>query len=475
VTRPAPAADASFPTRRRLWWLYAAAAASFLPAIFFYYVGEEAILPIVSLEMWQRGEWVRQILYGANLQHNPLTNWLLIPLASAVGWAHMLGAMRVITIAATVATGLVLAWLCNALYRDRGFAAFAALVYLTLADGFFYRGWLAYADPLFALFVFSSIALLWIACRRTSHALLALAGAALFAAFMTKALTAYVFYAGAAVVLFIADRGYRRFLLGPASVVIHLAGVATPMAWFSLLSENAGQGSRMFAEIVAKLGPEGVGRYLIKLVAFPLEAFVRLAPAAFLAAYFAWRRRASPVAPDDRDWRIALAIVLVNFLPYWLAPQAAMRYLMPLYPLAGLVIARVLWHAGAGAVATTQRWLTVVIALKLVFVLVGYPLYQDRYRGRNYEAAAQDILAHTAGFPLYTTDVSASGLSVTAHLDILRLPGPALTFPPKEWDTGFVLAYGPDDALGRIVAIYRLGGNSLYLLCRGKACAAEKR
>jgi len=464
-----------FPTLRRLWWLYAAAAASFLPAITFYYVGEEAILPIVSLEMWQRGEWVRQILYGVNLQHNPLTNWLLIPVASAVGWAHMLGAMRLITIAATVGTGLVLAWLCHALYRDRGFAAFAALVYLTLADAFFYRGWLAYADPLFALFVFSSIACLWVACRRASLALLALAGAALFAAFMTKALTAYVFYAGAALVLFLADRDSRRFLLGPGSVAIHLAGAAAPLAWFFLLPENTGQGSRMFAEIVAKLGPEGIGRYLLRLVAYPLEAIVRFAPAAFLALYYVWRRRTPPVAPGDREWRIALAIFLINFLPYWLAPQGSMRYLMPLYPLVGLVTARVLWHAGADAVATTQRWLVGVIALKLVFVLVAYPIYQDRYRGRNYEEAAHDILARTAGFPLYTTDVSASGLSVAAHLDVMRLPAPALTFPPGRWDDGFVLAYRPDDALGRTVRTYRFGGNALHLLCRGQACVATTK
>jgi len=462
-----------FPGIARLQSLYALAAASFLPAIAFHYVGEEAIFPITSLEMWQHGEWVRQIIYGVNLKHNPLLNWLIIPLASLAGWEHMLAVTRVITIAATVGTGLVLAWLCKALYRDNAFAVFAALVYLTLADSFFFRGWLAYADPLFTFFIFAAMACLWLACERGSSGLLALAAAALFCGFMTKALTAYAFYGGAGVVLLFADRRYRAFLLGPSSWAIHLATLGLPIAWLFLLPENTGQGARMFAEIVAKLGPESVGAYLLKLLTYPLEALVRFAPATFIALYYVWKRRAPPVAADDRVWRIAWWIALINFLPYWLAPQSSMRYLMPLYPLAGLLIARILWHAGADAVATTLRWLTAVIAIKFVVAFVAFPVYQDHYRGRSYEEAARDILRRTAGQPLYVTDGSASGLSVTAHLDVLRLPAPALTFPPGEWTSGFVLAYETGAAPDRLVETYRFGGNALHLLCRGAACPGK--
>jgi hypothetical protein len=464
-----------FPGISRLRWLYAIAAASFLPTIFFYYFGEEAIFPITSLEMWQHGEWVRQILYGANLQHNPLLNWLIIPLASLAGWEHVLAVTRAITIAATVGTGLVLAWLAKSLYRDAAFAVFSALVYLTLADGFFFRGWLAYADPLFAFFVFGAIACLWLACRRASPALLALGVASLTCGFMTKAVTAYAFYGGAVLVLVIADRRYRAFLLGPASWIIHLAAIVAPLAWLSLLPENTGQGTRMLAEIATKLGPEGIGKYLLKLVVYPLETLARMAPAVFVAGYCVWKRRRGepPVAPEDRDWRIGFAIALVNFLPYWLAPQSSMRYLMPLTPLAGMLIARVLWNAGGGTVTSAVRWLIAAVAIKLAVVLAVVPIYQDRYRGRSYADAARDILRRTAGHPLYTTDVSASGLSVTAHLDILRLPARALTFPPAAWESGFVLAYSPDPELGRVTETYRFGGNTLYLLCRGSACSAK--
>jgi len=68
----------------------------------------------------------------------------------------------------------------------------------------------------------------------------------------------------------------------------------------------------------------------------------------------------------------------VNYLPYWFAPNSHVRYLVPLYPLAGLVIARLLWLGGPHLLRLTRRWLIAAIVLKLVVVLVVFPLYQTR-------------------------------------------------------------------------------------------------
>jgi 4-amino-4-deoxy-L-arabinose transferase-like glycosyltransferase len=453
----------------RWWALYLVAVATFLPAIGFHYVGEEAIFPISSLEMWHRGEWIEQLFYGSSLKHNPLFNWMIIPLASLAGWEHMLAVTRAITIAATAGTGLVVAWLCNALYRDSAFAAFAAVVYLTLADVFFYRGWLAYADPLFAFFVVAAIAALWVACLRQSAGWLVLAVSALTCAFMTKALTAYAFYAGAALVL-LAEGRYRAFLLRPVSWVVHATGAAAALAWLYFLPQNTGQGGRMFEEIVTKLAPASFVEYGLKLVAYPLDTLLHVGPLVLVAAYL--YRKKKGAMEDSPHGRTALAIALVNYLPYWLAPQSSMRYLLPLYPLAAVALARFLWMRGGAT--TARRWILGIIAVKIVAVLVAFPYYQSRYRGENFEAAARDIMQRTAGQPLYANNVSASGMSVTAHLDILRLPAAPLTFAPPRWETGFVMAYTPDPELGRVAKEYRLGGNTLYLLCRGAACAATQ-
>ena len=134
------------------------------------------------------------------------------------------------------------------------------------------------------------------------------------------------------------------------------------------------------------------------------------------------------------------------------------------------MIGRLLQACGGRAVKAGERWLWAAIALKLVVVIAAFPIYQSQYRGENYRIAAQEIAGRAAGQALYTANDSASGLSVTAHLDVLRLPAPPLTLPPGKWESGFVIAHSADPQLGRTVAHYRLGGNDLYLLCRGAAC-----
>lgn len=313
------------------------------------------------------------------------------------------------------------------------------------------------------------MAALWVACERRSAAWLVVAVLALSGAFLAKALTAYVFYGGAALVLLL--RGHRRFLLAPASVALHAAALAFPLLWFSQVMASSGQGTRMSSEILAKLAPDSLVDYLAKLVAYPLETALCLAPAGIIALWLVARRRVSTAG--DRHLMTAALIFAIGCLPYWLAPHSHVRYLLPLYPLAGLVIARVIWLAGEGALSLTRKWLIGLIVVKLALVLVVFPLYQQGYRGANHAEAAQAIIARTTGFPLYTLNVSASGLSVTAYIDVARLPLQPLSFPPAEWKDGFVLAYDPDDRIGPVAAQYRLGGNTLYLLCRGAACAAQ--
>jgi 4-amino-4-deoxy-L-arabinose transferase-like glycosyltransferase len=472
MTHSETAAESGTGSLRTWWLLFAVAALTFLPALGFYYVGEEAIFPISALEMWFHGEPVKRLLFGADLQHTPLFAWLIIPPASLFGWDAMLVVARAITITATLLTAAVVAWLAQSLYGDRIFSAVAATVYVTLADLFFYRGWLAYVDPLFGLLVFSAIACLWLACERKRYPLLALAVVLLYAAFMAKALTAYVFYAGAGLVLLFRT-DYRRFLLSLPALALHAAGAALLLGWLMIFASNRTQGSRMFSEILAKLAPENLGSYLTKLVAYPLETLLCLAPAGLLALWLVARRRATLPLTEDAALKTAAWILLVNFLPYWLAPHSHVRYLLPLYPLAGLVIARLLWLGGPQLLRLTRRWLIVVIVLKLVVVTVAFPVYQARYRGANYAEAAQAISGKTRGYPLYTNNVSASGLSVAAYINVARLPQPPLTFPPAQWADGFVITYQPDPQLGEVAAKYRLGGNDLYLLCRGAACATQ--
>jgi 4-amino-4-deoxy-L-arabinose transferase-like glycosyltransferase len=458
---------------RTLKWLVFLAALGYVPTLAFYYVGEEAIFPISSLEMWHQREWIQQLMFGSSLQHNPLFNWMIIPFATLTGWEYVLPVTRALTIAATLATSAVAGWLTWRLLRDEALAWFTALVYLTFADVMLYRGWLAYVDPLFGFFVFSAIAALWIACEERRPALIAVAVASLSCAFMSKALTAYAFYGGAVLVLMLAPHR-RRVLLGLRSIVLHVAAVFAPLLWLHSLPANAGQGTRMFAEILLKLTPADGFEYVQKLILYPLETAVRLSPAIPLLLYFAWRKRTTIDPQTAPHLKTASLIALVNFLPYWLAPISAIRYLLPIFPLWAFVVAALLWRAGQPSLITTRQWLAGAIALKFAAVVFLFPYYQSHYRGENYALTARDIMERTAGYPLYTTDVSASGMSVAGYIDTGRLPAPPVRRPPAQWDSGFVIAYSADDALGKTAHRYQLAGNDLYLLCRGTACQVAK-
>ncbi len=451
---------------KRLWLLCVLAALSFLPALHFYYVGEEAIFPISSLEMWHENSWLVQIMYGANVRHNPLFNWLIMLFSAGAGWKHVLVITRALSVLATLGSSGMLFWLARRFSGDSPFALFAALAYLTFSDVALYHGWLAYVDPLFAFFVFSSIALLWAASEEDSLRLLALSAASLSLAFLSKAFTAYAFY-GLAVFVLLSQPKCRRFLLSAPSLGLAAAALALPLFWLSLLPSQ-GQGGRMFAEILAKLAIPGLQAYAVQLVGFPLEAMLRMAPVSLLAVYYLLRGR---VVKNDADFSsTAFWMAFANLLPYWLSPQSGIRYILPIYPLFALAFAGVLWRIGGQALKISLRWIGGFLALKLVFFLILFPWYQSHYRGENYLKAAQEIMRETAGFPLFVADVSSSGLSVAGYLDVLRLPQAPLVFPPAKWDSGYVISYTENPALGKTFRTFKLGGDRLFLLCRGEAC-----
>ena len=112
-----------------------------------------------------------------------------------------------------------------------------------------------------------------------------------------------------------------------------------------------------------------------------------------------------------------------------------------------------------------------VVGVKFVLVAGAFPAYQAKVRGANYAEAAADIENRVGTQPLYTTDVSASGLSVAAYIDMARMPDrPLLRFPPDGWTDGWVMQRSDDTGAGRKVRTYQLAGDQLHLYCRGSAC-----
>lgn len=442
---------------------------SFLPTLFFYVVGEEGIYTVSSMEMGHSHNWWIETLYGANLHRPPLMNWLVVAVANLIGWKHILITTRLVSVVATLGSAAWLYWLCRKLFRDRNFALLGVLSYLSLADLLLYRGWLSYTDPLFAFFTFGAVAALWIASLEKRRELLLLSILLVSCAMLTKAFTAYVFYATAGLVL-IYQKEYRRFLLSPASLLIMASIIVVPLAWFSLVPQLGGQGGSMFNEIMRKLSALNLASYARQVFGFPLDVLLRLSPPLLLALYFLLRRRISSAENMPQHYRDALLITALSFLPYWLSPQSSIRYLLPIYPLAALLSARIIWRTDAPSQTLAMRWLGGIIAFKLIFALLLFPYYQASYRGKNYEQTAQLIMERTDGFPLYVSDVRSAGLSIMNYIDRARWPEAPLLFPPRQFDSGFILSPTIDPAQGKLQETYTLGGDQVFLLCRGSAC-----
>src|SRR4051812_31254852 len=360
------------------WWLYTAAAVSLYTTLTLPYIGEEAVYTITSLEMRLNLDFFVTTLYGNSYGRPPLLNWLILPLAEMLGWERMLLASRIVTATATVVTGLTLAWLTLNLTRNRALAAFAAVVFLS-GDVPFYRGWLAYADSLMTMCVFGAIACLWVAVLRKQGALLWLAVVLVTSGFLAKVQTAYLFY-GVAFVVLLADRDARRFLLGAHSIAAHAAAIGGLLAWNAWFTHGT-QSASTAVDILLKIKSVDVGDYLHQLWSFPPETLLRLAPATFIAAWYAWttRKTSRPVRVEGFPWRTLLAMLLLNYLPYWLGPKTHIRYIMPLYPLAALVLAVAIWNFGERPRIIAARWFLGAVVLRYAIGLWIFPWYQEHY------------------------------------------------------------------------------------------------
>ena len=459
-------------TKNIRWW-YLWAVLCFIPPLFFYYVGEEGVYTLNAMEMWQRQEFRSTVMYGmlgGGGGRPPLFSWLVIPVASGIGWENVLVAARVVTVAATVGTSLITAWLAQQLWRENTISWMAALLYLVTADVLLYRGWLSYADPLFAMMVVLAIAMAWVACLRSSYPLLAGAVLAIFAAFLTKAFTAYVFL-GVGLLVFLMNAKFRRFLLSLQAWAIYAFALLLPLMWLKFGTHDAAQHITMLNDITVKLTMPNIGDYLIRLVLYPLEMFIRLMPASLFIGYLLIRKRGT-ILEQHPAIRQSLLLAVLNFLPYWLAPYGGARYLLPIYPF--LVLPAAYLVTQQAAVFAVKRWTIGMLIFATVVNFFVFPFYQQRVRGENYRQMAIEIIAKYGQYPLYASNVSSVGLSVVANIDSLRFNQPALIWPPSDFKEGIVIAHAPDDVPGTLLRKFQIKNDAVFLICRGTACAPGK-
>ncbi len=436
-------------------------------------MGEEGVYTITSMEMAHRSEWRTPTFYGEPYPRPPLMNWLVIPLAHITGWENVLVASRLVSALATVGTGCLLFAFVSRVYRNSRLAFMSTLFFFS-GDVLFFRGWLAYADPLFGFFVFLAVASLILAVHENRVEFLIGVAFGLAGSFLTKAVTGYVFYAVSLGVVCTFNKQGRKFLLKPTSILIHALVLMVPVLWLGW-AEGAGSLPAMIQLVVDKLtglgSPFSPVSYLGERFAFLTESFIVLLPGSAIMILLIFQNRTLPSLKDKSLARIVAWLVFLNYLPYLFALSTNIRYILPLYPWCALLFALLVSKPEG---LPLRKWMvplfSVMVAMKLVFMTGAFLWYKTNGHLDAYPNAARQVMAATGSHPLYVVDSSSLGLSVTAHIDSLGFPKPPLTKPGPGWTDAFVLAREYQFPNDRVVATYPLPGGTLYLRCRGTAC-----
>ena len=98
------------------------------------------------------------------------------------------------------------------------------------------------------------------------------------------------------------------------------------------------------AEVLARGVPGSLWQLLRHLLVFPFEVLAATLPFSLFLLALADRRVRARLDRDYGDaFRFVASATLVNFLPYWLRGDSAVRYFMPMIPTLMVVAAMVWW------------------------------------------------------------------------------------------------------------------------------------
>lgn len=438
-----------------------AAVAMLLP-IGMQYIGEEPFFALTTYGMLFSGDWSQATLYGWGVGRLPLFQWAAGMCAQIIGTQHMNLAIRLVSIMSSWLTAYAVGSLMLQLSGSRRTAWLAGLIFLTLAETMFWYGWLGYSDAMFSCFVFCSIALLWHALEKEHTSYYASAWFVLALAVMTKALTAYVFFGVAALVLITALHRWP-FVMRPYMLLIALLGTLIPWGVAYLLGDFSGFLHIMVYDVTKHHGGNWMGA-AGHVLAFPFITFLRTLPFSLLTVWLVWKQKR---IPENKNLRMLMWIVALNYLPYWLNMTASPRYIIPLYPLVSMLF--VLWLTEADD--SIKRWagylLVIVLVIKVPFSFWILPYTKGGMRtDHNMSVIAEDIIRHARSKPILSENDAASGMGVAAYIDQQLFPGQIVLNPSAVHGEAYILTYFPKPQYGKLVDRYHMHGDTMYLYHR---------
>ena len=407
-------------------------------------VGEEGVYTNAALEMIFSKNYKLATLYGNIYPRPPLYNWLIILFSKTFGATNIVLCARLVTLIATTTTAILLFYTTKFLTNtnntnhlnnnslQNSFPWLTVAVFLS-GDLLFKRGWLAYSDPVFALFVFASMALLIIGTLKQNLFWVYLANLCVFLGFLCKTPTSYVFYFITYLILL--GAGHKKFLLSITNICLCLSCIVLPILWLYYTDSF----SSILATIYHTKRLMGINHnpetnFLHNLICLPIQTFLALLPSS-LIILLSFKKKAAVNNPittkpniiNNKTILIILVISTANFLPYWLGSQSYIRYLLPLYPWFALLLSYVVWEKSLTKSALILLGLTIFI--KYLTAMLWFP-YEYQIKSGNAYIIAKDILRKTINQDIYIQDYSANGLRIAGAINQLRWPNQPLQEKP---------------------------------------------
>jgi 4-amino-4-deoxy-L-arabinose transferase-like glycosyltransferase len=333
-------------------------------ALFFWRLGSHDLWPpaeprfaLVAKEMWTRGDYsVLSLNDHLYTDKPPLFFWAIN------GFGRLLGgidewAARLPSAFSTVLAMLLIEWLGTRLY-DRRTGLLGALVFATSLQ-ILERGRWASIDMTLNLFVLSAIVLLWLGRARQGREgiPIAVAWIAMALATLAKGPVGLVLPLIAVIPWALLERDLRfaRRVFSPSGVALYLL---ITLSWFGLFAWRLG-----FKYAIWVLMHQNVERYVGAWNStHPVWYYLWRFPVGFFPwiLFLPWGI-AQALSPEERGRRNAASFLLVwiaaIFLFFSFSTGKRGVYIIPLYPAAAILVARLLalaWGTVAGSRQTPR-------------------------------------------------------------------------------------------------------------------------
>ncbi len=433
-----------------------------LPLPVMQYVGEEGLMALKSYEMFVRGDYLHPSILGAIWPHSPFWHWPVISISKLIGWQHVDIAIRLVSVMASWLTAIMAGFTAAWAFRERQEAGWlAALVFLSMGEISFWYGWLGYVDAMFGCFIFAAIATLWRAIEGRHFGRFALSLLFISLAFLTKNITAYALFGMSGLVLLWQLKRWS-ILKKPQFLLAGLLALAVPMFWQSfVVPAGANTATTSINDALRNFIGYGPLDYLKHWLTYPIIFLFRAMPISLFLLWL-WLRRKHRFDIDKRLLLISM-ILLACLLPFWVSANGTPRYLIPLYGLVALLLTGLLLQLNPVRMRQGMLLIGLVVLLKIPYSLAILPYIKDWRPERDVKIVAEEIMHISADDPLLTRNDVSTGLAIAAYIDVWRQDKPPVTWYSGQTQGAYVLAEVETPSLGKLVKVWRLRGDHVYL------------